>query len=411
MKKVLIIEDDQIVANIYRNRFVLEGYAVEVAHEGEPGFALVKSFQPDAVILDMMLSGLSGVELMKMIRAEPGCEKLPLIVFSNSYLSNMVQDAWAAGATNCLSKASSTPRQVIDLVRSLIGASSLPTTTVTPITKAAPISASAGAEPRSAPPLPPPRPPTRESDAAFEADLSKSFVESLPATLVTLRTLLLGMIKAENETGRLHQIKELLRRIRALTGNAGITGMLQIAQMSDAMEALLKELQDKPANVNASTMRTVANAIDFLGFLFTHATVPGRETPAARIIVVDDEAISRRAITHALERARLKSVNVEDPLVAFQMVSEQGFDLIFLDVDMPGMNGFELCTKVRALPAYQTVPIVFVTSLNDLESRASSMMSGGNDFIAKPFLFSELAVKALVYVLRGTLGTGAKAPA
>lgn len=410
MKKVLIIEDDQIVADIYRKRFVLEGYSVEVANEGEPGFALVRSFQPHVVILDMMLPGLSGVELMKMIRAEPGCEKLPLIVFSNTYLSNLVQDAWKAGATNCLSKASCTPRQVIDLVRSLIGASGLSAAAVAPVAKAAPSPASTWAGAPTVPTPQPPRPPTREADAAFEADLSKSFVESLPATLVTMRTLLQGMIKAENETVRLNQIKEMLRRIRALTGNAGITGMLQIAQMSDALEALLKELQDKPANVNTSTMRSVANAIDFLGLLFTHATVPGRELPSARILVVDDEAISRRAITHALERARLKSVNVEDPVVAFQMVSEQRFDLIFLDVDMPKMNGFELCAKVRALPVYQGVPIVFVTSLNDLESRASSMISGGNDFIAKPFLFSELAVKALVYVLRGKLGPANKTP-
>ena len=60
------------------------------------------------------------------------------------------------------------------------------------------------------------------------------------------------------------------------------------------------------------------------------------------------------------------------------------------------MNGFELCTKLRTLPAYKKTPVVFVTSLNDFESRANSTMSGGNDFIAKPFLFIELAVKALV---------------
>jgi DNA-binding response OmpR family regulator len=47
--------------------------------------------------------------------------------------------------------------------------------------------------------------------------------------------------------------------------------------------------------------------------------------------------------------------------------------------------------------------VVFVTSLTDFESRTSSMMSGGNDFIAKPFLFLELAVRALIYVLRGKL--------
>ena len=85
------------------------------------------------------------------------------------------------------------------------------------------------------------------------------------------------------------------------------------------------------------------------------------------------------------------------------MLAEQKFDLVFLDVDMPGMNGFELCTKLRTLPAHKKTPVVFVTSLNDFESRANSTMSGGNDFIAKPFLFIELAVKALVYVLRGRL--------
>jgi DNA-binding response OmpR family regulator len=86
-------------------------------------------------------------------------------------------------------------------------------------------------------------------------------------------------------------------------------------------------------------------------------------------------------------------------------MSKEHFDLVFLDVDMPGMNGFELCTKVRALPAYKKTPVVFVTSLNDFESRANSTMSGGNDFIAKPFLFMELAVKALLYVFRSKLDT------
>jgi DNA-binding response OmpR family regulator len=55
------------------------------------------------------------------------------------------------------------------------------------------------------------------------------------------------------------------------------------------------------------------------------------------------------------------------------------------------------------LAVYKKTPVVFVTSLNDFESRANSTMSGGNDFIGKPFLFLELAVKALIYVMRGQL--------
>ena len=71
--------------------------------------------------------------------------------------------------------------------------------------------------------------------------------------------------------------------------------------------------------------------------------------------------------------------------------------------EMPGTNGFDLCTKLRALPAYKSTPVVFVTSLSDFDSRAKSMMSGGNDFIAKPFLFTELNVKVLTYVLKNRM--------
>jgi CheY-like chemotaxis protein len=148
----------------------------------------------------------------------------------------------------------------------------------------------------------------------------------------------------------------------------------------------------------------VASTIDFLGVLYDKRALPEpHENVAPAILVVDDEPISRRAVTYALEKAKLKATSIEDPVAAFDLLSHKRFDLIFLDVDMPGMNGFELCTKLRTLPAYKKTPVVFVTSLNDFESRANSTMSGGNDFIGKPFLFLELAVKALVYVVRGQL--------
>jgi CheY-like chemotaxis protein/HPt (histidine-containing phosphotransfer) domain-containing protein len=323
---------------------------------------------------------------------------LPVIVFSNTYLTNLVQEAWKAGATKCLSKANCTPKQVIEVVRNALPANGAPVTPP-PVPVTAP------------PPAPPPRAQpipaltaaaSSDADAEFQDDLRRSFIEGLPAILATLRTLLKGLIKAENDTARLKQLNELYRRIHALTGNAGVAGMPQIARMADALEALLKELHEKPRNINPSTLRTVASAIDFLGMLFEKGAAPGRPgAPPPVVLVVDDEAISRRAVIYALEKAKLKTVSVEDPAAAYDVLAENNYDLVFLDVDMPGMNGFELCTKLRQLPAHHKTPVVFVTSLNDFESRTSSTMSGGNDFIGKPFLFIELAVKALVYVLRG----------
>jgi DNA-binding response OmpR family regulator len=405
MKKILIVEDDQIVANIYRNKFSVEGFQVEVALDGQVGLETVRSFQPDAVILDLMLPKMTGVELTKQIRAEPGCGQLPVIVFSNTYLTNLVQDAWKAGATKCLSKANCSPKMVIDVVRSTLNGNTSPTAPTAATTQPT----------HAAHSVPAPKPATNgsaaahantdadtDADAEFQADLRKSFIKGLPAILAALRVQLKGMIKSDNEAARLNQIQEIYRRIHALTGNAGLAGLTLIAQMADALEALLKELHEKPKNINASTLRTVATAIDFLGILFERGLAPEQqEGRPFNILVVDDEAISRRAVTYALEKAKLKSVSVEDPQVAYKLVSETRFDLIFLDVDMPGMNGFELCTKLRAIPLHKKTPVVFVTSLTDFESRANSTMSGGNDFIAKPFLFIELAVKALLYVQRG----------
>jgi len=404
MSKILIIEDDQIVANIYRNKFSVEGFQVEVALDGLAGLELVRSFRPDAVLLDLMLPKMTGVELMKKIRSEPELEQIPVIVFSNTYLSEMLQQACKAGATKCLTKANCTPQQVIEAVRSTLSGNGTDAGGVTD--RAAPsVSQAPATSAQRQPGQTPGHPTTSNEDAEFQADLRKSFIESFPGTLAAARALLQGLIKSNDEAARVKQAQELYRRIHSLSANAGITGMLQIAQMADALEALLKELYEKPKNITASTLRTVALAVDFLAVLFERCALPEKqEALAAKVLVVDDEAISRRAITYALEKAKLKCVSVEDPLAAYKLLSEDKFDLIFLDVDMPVMNGFELCTKLRTLPAYKKTPVVFVTSLNDFDSRANSTMSGGNDFIAKPFLFIELAVKALVYVLRHKLG-------
>jgi PleD family two-component response regulator len=190
--------------------------------------------------------------------------------------------------------------------------------------------------------------------------------------------------------------------MHALSGNAGIAGLFLIGQMAAALEALLKELYEKPKNINVSSMRTVAAAADFLAFLFQSGLAPDKQDmPPANILVVDDEAISRRAIIYALEKTQLPSVGVDNPSEAFRLLSEKKFDLVFLDVDMPEMTGFELCAKLRQLPHHKKTPVLFVTALNDFESRTNSTMAGGNDFIGKPFLFIELTVKALMHVLRG----------
>lgn len=390
MKKILIIEDDQIVANVYRNKLTVEGYRTETAPDGETGLKLLRTFKPQIVILDLMLPGISGVEVIKEIRKDIEFSKVPTVVFSNTYLTNLIQEAWRAGANKCLSKSSCTPKDIIDIVRGLIGESG----SMISHTHTATNGSSAGTFLK----------PAAESDSAFQADLRTTFIEHLPSSLYSLRSLMQALIKADNEIARVKQVHELYRLVHAINGNASVAGLVQIAHMTAAFEALLKEVYEKPKNITTSSVRTIAATIDFLGLLFEKTTLPEKqELPPSKILVVDDEAISRRAIVYALEKARLKSINVDDSAQALQLMAENEFDLIFLDVDMPGLTGFELCAKLRLMPKHKKTPVIFVTSLNDFDSRTSSTMAGGNDFIAKPFLFIELTVKALTHVMRGKL--------
>jgi DNA-binding response OmpR family regulator len=73
-------------------------------------------------------------------------------------------------------------------------------------------------------------------------------------------------------------------------------------------------------------------------------------------------------------------------------------------VGLPEMSGFDLCTKARTLPLHEKTPIVFITGMSTFQNRVQSSLSGGNDFVGKPFNVAELGLKALIWVLKGQLG-------
>jgi CheY-like chemotaxis protein len=171
--------------------------------------------------------------------------------------------------------------------------------------------------------------------------------------------------------------------------------------MSTALEALLVELYTEPAKISPSVVRTVAHSIETLAsFVDRAANSQDEIITSSNILVVDDEIISRETICSALGRAGVYAKSLDDPLAAQSLLEREHFDLIFLDVEMPGQTGLELCVKIRGMEPNRTTRIVFVTSHSDFGSRAQSTLSGGNDFIAKPFLLVELALKTLTWLFK-----------
>jgi len=399
-KKILIIDDDEAIAGIFQNRFQAEGFRVQLADDGESALALLKNEPPDLVVLDLGLPGMNGVEVLKSIRARAETQALPVIVLSNSYLVNLVKAAWKAGATKCLTKTDCTPRHLLEIVRATLadsmsrpGPGAAAGATTSAASTAIPVSAQNSAGAREQQPL-------AESDTDSQTRLIGSFLVRARQTVATLRQRLQAFAKAWNPNLRTDELFQLYRLAHSLTGTAGLIGFRKITHMANALEALLKELDNKPTNVTLSVIRTIASAVDSLARLLDEASHPRAETAMApMIMVVDDEIISRETICSALQKAGLRAVSLDDPSLALRVLEQNRFDLVFLDVDMPGQDGFGLCEKIRKMPTNRATPVVFVTSHGDFANRARSTLSGGNDFITKPFLLLELAVKALSRIL------------
>jgi len=161
---------------------------------------------------------------------------------------------------------------------------------------------------------------------------------------------------------------------------------------------------EKPANINPSTLRTIAGSVDLLDRLCAAGLNPDLlKSPPVRFLAVDDDPISRHTISFALKRALNPPDVAPDGAAGLALAEENLYDAIFLDIQMPGMDGFELCKKIRAEGANKATPIVFVTCQSDFNSRAQSTLAGGCDLIGKPFLTFEVSAKALLFALTNRL--------
>jgi diguanylate cyclase (GGDEF)-like protein/PAS domain S-box-containing protein len=124
---------------------------------------------------------------------------------------------------------------------------------------------------------------------------------------------------------------------------------------------------------------------------------PRRQT----LLVVDDDSVMRMLEREALVRFEFDVREAVDGEQALEMMAESPPELVLLDVDMPGMDGFEVCRRIRQRWDATEVPVIMVTGMGDLQSINHAYESGANDFIGKPINWPSLGHRAR-YVLRSS---------
>ena len=118
----------------------------------------------------------------------------------------------------------------------------------------------------------------------------------------------------------------------------------------------------------------------------------------ARILLVEDDKSLARVIRDYLTMASFDVTACEDGLIALEIFKSRPFDICIVDVMLPKMDGYTLVEKIRAVN--KTTPVIFLTSKSAKEDRIKGFVTGGDDFITKPFDIEELVLRINVFLKR-----------
>jgi DNA-binding response OmpR family regulator len=127
----------------------------------------------------------------------------------------------------------------------------------------------------------------------------------------------------------------------------------------------------------------------------------------ARVLVVEDEPAIAEAVAYALRGEGHDVETFEDGEQALEAASARTFDLVLLDVTLPGLSGLEVCRRIRQEGA---VPILMLTARDGIQDRVRGLDSGADDYLVKPFALAELLARVRALSRRARMGSASEAP-
>jgi CheY-like chemotaxis protein len=120
-RKILLVEDNVMIRDLYRIALVDKQYTIEVAGEAEAAYQKIADFHPDCILLDIMLPGVSGLEILSELRTNPvhGCQDTKIVVLTNLAQRSATDNAIANGADGYIVKADILPKDLPAIIESL----------------------------------------------------------------------------------------------------------------------------------------------------------------------------------------------------------------------------------------------------------------------------------------------------
>ncbi len=120
-KSILLVEDDEFLAELYATKLQLEGFEVALAVDGEKGLQMTKDLKPDLILLDIILPKMDGFEVLAAVKKDPALKSIPIILLTNLSQKDEVKKGLDLGAIDYLIKAHFMPSEVVKKIKDTIG--------------------------------------------------------------------------------------------------------------------------------------------------------------------------------------------------------------------------------------------------------------------------------------------------
>jgi adenylate cyclase len=163
-------------------------------------------------------------------------------------------------------------------------------------------------------------------------------------------------------------------------------GALQgdLAKVVDLADRLLGEIDRLVEVAAAPPIDVVGNVLRAIKPLDA-TDIRDRRVASGRILIVDDNASNRDLLSRRLAREGYRVTIAEDAEAAFARISGEPFDLILLDLMMPGISGFEALCRLKSEESTRHIPVIMISALNELDSTVRCIEAGAEDYLPKPF--------------------------
>lgn len=366
-KRILLVEGDGFTRLVLLLRLRLAGFGVDFTSNGILGLGKLRSSQPDILLVESRLCGLSGLDLIKAARAEKSFGNRPIYVFTHvDKLNRATRKEIAASATKVFDKNSTTREDLVQIFASTFLAPH-----------------------KSAKPKAQGWPESRTEHLARVAP--PGAIEEIVAGV---REQAEALTQTREPAARQASAVELHSRVCSLASCAEAAGLAPLAGQAKALQMLLEQLGKSEKGYSDAALESIRRSVRGMNHLPSPTKKTEPKRPLHKAVIVDEAPSSSKATQDALLEQGFESVCFEDPARARQYLAGNPADLILINLLLPEAHCLAL-PHIRELPLHSKTPVLFGPESTLTRPVGEELPTNAPRLDTEPRLLAELVLQAL----------------